>query len=83
MATQSKFALTGGDPNRLHVLVLDGGGVRGVSSLVVLKALLNEVKRHVHAHTGKDPGPLKPHNVFDLAVGTSTGGYVFALGNME
>lgn len=50
----------------------DGGGVRGYSSLLILEALLEKVKEYAHleqAHV------LKPHEVFQLVVGTSTGGY--------
>lgn len=49
----------------------DGGGVRGLSSLLILKALLEKVKEHAQlepSHT------LNPHDVFQLVVGTSTGG---------
>ena len=49
-----------------HFLCLDGGGVRGISSLYVLKAVMNKI-------TG-DPN-AKPCDYFDMMAGTSTGGY--------
>lgn len=45
----------------------DGGGVRGISSLHTLKALMSKL-------TG-DPN-AKPCDYFDMMAGTSTGGYV-------
>jgi patatin-like phospholipase/acyl hydrolase len=49
------------------LLSLDGGGVRGLSSLQILKQLMKTV----------DPkSPPKPCDYFDLIGGTSTGGYV-------
>jgi hypothetical protein len=43
---------------------LDGGGVRGVSELHILKVLF-----------GND-GTVQPYKYFDMMCGTSTGGYV-------
>ncbi|GKU06823.1 unnamed protein product [Fusarium langsethiae] len=55
------------------LLSLDGGGVRGLSSLHVLKRIMDgynvERKRN-----GKNP--QKPSEVFDLIGGTSTGGLI-------
>lgn len=59
------------DTTGLCLLSLDGGGVRGLSSLYVLKSImdqLNYVRRQ-----DKLP-PVKPCEVFDLIGGTSTGG---------
>jgi len=47
----------------VRILALDGGGIRGIVELSVLKAL--------HGAVGLDPLPLKA--LFDLIVGTSTG----------
>ena len=51
----------------LRLLALDGGGIRGLSSLMILDRLLRTV----------DPvSPPKPCEYFDLIGGTSTGGLV-------
>jgi patatin-like phospholipase/acyl hydrolase len=49
----------------LRLLALDGGGVRGLSALMILEQLMDAV----------DPdAPLKPCDYFDMISGTSTGG---------
>lgn len=49
----------------LRLLALDGGGVRGLSALQILKQLMDTV----------DPeSPPKPCDYFDMIGGTSTGG---------
>jgi len=49
----------------LRLLSLDGGGVRALSSLLILKTIMEMI----------DPeNPPKPCEVFDLIGGTSTGG---------
>ncbi|KAK5743050.1 hypothetical protein LTS12_024006 [Elasticomyces elasticus] len=56
----------------LRLLCLDGGGVRGLASLYVLKQLLSYV------------GDEKPCNFFDMIAGTSTGGLIaIMLGCLE
>lgn len=53
--------------NELRLLALDGGGVRGLSILQILKQLMNVI----------DPeSPPKPCDCFDMIGGTSTGGFV-------
>jgi patatin-like phospholipase/acyl hydrolase len=53
--------------NGLRLLALDGGGVRGLSSLMILRQLMATV----------DPdAPPKPCDYFDLIGGTSTGGLI-------
>lgn len=53
--------------NGLRLLALDGGGVRGLSSLMILQQLMATI----------DPTtPPKPCEYFDMIGGTSTGGYV-------
>ncbi|KAG9080908.1 hypothetical protein FRC06_006005, partial [Ceratobasidium sp. 370] len=54
------------DIRPLRLLSLDGGGVRGISSLRVLKAIMDRVS----------PG-ARPYEYFDLIAGTSTGGELF------
>lgn len=58
----------------------DGGGIRGLSSLLILKELFKEVARldqHAEAqHDENDDGMVaRPCHYFDHMVGTSTGGY--------
>lgn len=51
-------------------LETDGGGIRGISELIILDEIMHRVKR-----TQKlDTTPL-PADYFDLVCGTSTGGY--------
>jgi patatin-like phospholipase/acyl hydrolase len=50
---------------KLRLLCIDGGGVRGLSALFILKQLMEAVNRK---------NPPKPCNYFDMIGGTSTGG---------
>ena len=50
-----------------NLLSLDGGGLRGLSILYILRDLMAKVNEH------QDP-PLKPCEVFDLIGGAGTGG---------
>ncbi|KAF8856400.1 FabD/lysophospholipase-like protein [Acephala macrosclerotiorum] len=65
----------------LCVLSLDGGGVRGLSTLLIVKALMAKV----NAERKKDGQPyVKPCELFDLIGGTSTGGIIaIMLGRLE
>lgn len=59
------------DVKGLCLLSLDGGGVRGLSSLYLLKAIMARLNNL----RGKAGLPVvKPCEVFDLIGGTSTGG---------
>ncbi|KAF8522563.1 acyl transferase/acyl hydrolase/lysophospholipase [Hysterangium stoloniferum] len=51
----------------LRVLSLDGGGVRGLSALYILKKIMGEIS---------PDNSLKPYQVFDMIAGTSTGGLI-------
>ena len=51
----------------LCLLSLDGGGVRGLSSLAIHKRLMETIN---------PDSPPKPCDYFDMIGGTSTGGYV-------
>ncbi|KAJ5142357.1 hypothetical protein N7526_003352 [Penicillium atrosanguineum] len=68
---------TGGSAPKkdLCLLVLDGGGVRGLSMLLILKRLME----------GIDPlNPPRPCDYFDMIGGTSTGGLIaLMLGRMK
>jgi patatin-like phospholipase/acyl hydrolase len=54
-----------------RVLTLDGGGVRGLSSLLILREIMEDIERRTDA----DETPL-PCEYFDLIGGTSTGGLI-------
>jgi patatin-like phospholipase/acyl hydrolase len=49
----------------LRLLALDGGGVHGLSALMILEQLMEAVD---------SDAPPKPCNYFDMIGGTSTGG---------
>lgn len=56
--------------NDLRLLALDGGGVRGLSALIILERLMETI----------DPEtPPKPCDYFDMIGGTSTGGWVVVI----
>jgi patatin-like phospholipase/acyl hydrolase len=53
-------------PDReLRLPALDGGGVRGLSSLIILEQLMETINPEA---------PPKPCDYFDMIGGTSTGG---------
>ena len=56
--------------HELRLLALDGGGVRGLSTLQILKQLME---------TADPESPPKPCDYFDMIGGTSTGGSVMVL----
>ncbi|KAI1356632.1 phospholipase [Xylaria sp. FL0043] len=74
--SDSSFESTG-----LCILSLDGGGVRGLSTLYVLQRImsrLNDERREIGLPD------VKPCEVFDLIGGTSTGGLIaIMLGRLE
>lgn len=80
MATTMEQTLAqkqGGEPNPvdktgLCLLSLDGGGVRGLSTLYILKGLMMRLN---HERRAVNLLPVKPCEIFDLIGGTSTGGY--------
>lgn len=53
------------------LLSLDGGGVKGISSLLILKRIMEKVAVHENRDLEKE---RLPKDYFDLAGGTSTGG---------
>ncbi|KAG8735777.1 hypothetical protein FRC10_010160 [Ceratobasidium sp. 414] len=59
----------------LCILSFDGGGIRGLSSLLILREIMNrinwELAKHRTSHTD-----LRPWQVFDVICGTSTGGLI-------
>lgn len=50
---------------KLCLLSLDGGGIRGLSELFILKELMKMIN---------PSSPPKPYECFDIIGGTSTGG---------
>ena len=54
-----------------RILSLDGGGVRGLSSLLILREIMEDIEQR----TGATETP-KPCEYFDLIGGTSTGGLI-------
>ncbi|KAJ5930429.1 FabD/lysophospholipase-like protein [Penicillium verhagenii] len=82
---QQEATANGGEPNPLDsaglcLLSLDGGGVRGLSTLYILKGLMDRLNQ---ARPEGSPA-RKPCEVFDLIGGTSTGGLIaIMLGRLE
>lgn len=56
-------------PKGLRLLALDGGGVRGIMGLVILRELMSRVQKRKNL-----PEMPRPADYFELAGGTSTGG---------
>ncbi|QRV97071.1 patatin-like phospholipase protein [Ceratobasidium sp. AG-Ba] len=54
-----------------RILSLDGGGVRGYSTLIILKKFLLHLKAQ-----SPDKKDILPADYFDLIIGTSTGGII-------
>ena len=54
-----------------RILALDGGGVRGLSSLMILRDIMEAIQGE--AETPEVP---RPCDYFDLIGGTSTGGLI-------
>jgi patatin-like phospholipase/acyl hydrolase len=74
------------DRTPLRILSLDGGGVRGLSSLVMLNAIIAEMQlKLVHEFKPLKPiPPIRPCQIFDLICGTSTGGLIaIMLGRLQ
>jgi patatin-like phospholipase/acyl hydrolase len=66
----------------VRILSLDGGGVRGIAELFILKELMDQVNR-LQRNEG-DKSSLLPCQVFDLICGAGTGGIIaLLLGRLE
>jgi patatin-like phospholipase/acyl hydrolase len=57
-----------------RVLCLDGGGIRGLSEILILKELMIQVQLHNRLNFTPEPWQC-----FDLICGTSTGGLIAVL----
>ncbi|KAF5630109.1 calcium-independent phospholipase A2 [Fusarium sp. NRRL 52700] len=69
------------DEEGICMLSLDGGGVRGLSSLYVLKRIMDG---HNAERNKFGQSPQKPADIFDLIGGTSTGGLIaIMLGRLQ
>ncbi|KAH7326831.1 acyl transferase/acyl hydrolase/lysophospholipase [Rhizoctonia solani] len=67
------------DPGPLRLLCFDGGGVRGLSSLFILKEFLHRVQNNpgfVRPGNIEKNGEILPCEYFDMICGTSTGGLI-------
>ncbi|KAL5641354.1 hypothetical protein ACGC1H_001737 [Rhizoctonia solani] len=53
----------------LNILCIDGGGARGLSSLIILREIMNRLNG-----LGDGNGELKPADCFDVIAGSGTGG---------
>ena len=63
--------------NPLRILSLDGGGIRGISSLYILKEVMRQIARDYEAeHPAAPELSPRPFEYFDLICGTSTGGLI-------
>ncbi|KAH0559155.1 hypothetical protein GP486_004307 [Trichoglossum hirsutum] len=74
--TDSRTPVESIDSTRKLILSLDGGGIRGYFSLLVLQAIMHEVGELLpegHLLKGTD---LRPCEFFDYMAGTSTGGLI-------
>jgi patatin-like phospholipase/acyl hydrolase len=60
----------------VKLLCLDGGGVKGISSLLILHEIMERVKSIESETAPKDASDRLPVNYFNLAGGTSTGGLI-------
>lgn len=63
--------------SHLRILSLDGGGVRGLSSLYILKELMAQIWREYRVENPHAQAVVpRPCEYFDLICGTSTGGLI-------
>ena len=60
----------------LRILSLDGGGIKGYTLLLILKRILQSMKVEAKKEGIDLDEEPRPCDVFDLIVGTSTGGLI-------
>lgn len=61
------------DQRPLRLLSFDGGGVRGLSSLLILKRVMHALHQKAALEENE---PVRPCEHFDIIAGTSTGGLI-------
>jgi patatin-like phospholipase/acyl hydrolase len=73
------------DQAPLQILSIDGGGVRGISSLYFLKEIMMQIKsKLMHENPNIHVPNIRPCDVFDLICGTGTGGLIaLMLGRLD
>lgn len=59
----------------LRVLTLDGGGVRGIATLILLGEIMEQIAREL-GKPDTEAKHLRPCDFFDIICGTSTGGLI-------
>jgi patatin-like phospholipase/acyl hydrolase len=67
----------------LRVLSLDGGGVRGIATLILLGEIMEQIARERRI-PDTEAKNLRPCDFFDIICGTSTGGLIaIMLGRLQ
>ena len=62
--------------NVRRILSFDGGGVRGLASLIILRGIMDNIHEEQIKHGATKSTPPRPCEYFDLICGTSTGGLI-------
>lgn len=80
-AAISPILLPAGTEEPYNLLSFDGGGVKGISSMMILKKVMNRVRDieneiSVAENKPVNPEERKPVDYFHLGAGTSTGGLI-------
>lgn len=63
-------------PNSLRILCIDGGGIKGYTALLIMKRIFHAMKVEAKKKGVDLADEPRPCDVFDLIVGTSTGGLI-------
>jgi patatin-like phospholipase/acyl hydrolase len=58
------------------IWILDGGGVRGLSALLILRELMLQINSSLGSKRGTGGLTVEPHHIFHLVAGTGTGGLI-------